>query len=191
MRTQTILIATIMAAAVTFGVFGHNARTIGRDVARDGQAVDVSGSLDYRDDEWFVDTDEGSYQLMMGRYGHEKDLPLADGAAAEVRGFSIPDYIAPMTLATGGELEGFWHEARYPLWAGSGERRNAVSEPRAERVDDARGLALDRKPLDGRDDAPRTQAREHVRSRAEIERDEEETFERARRDRAPSRGSRR
>ncbi|TVR31752.1 MAG: hypothetical protein EA404_09485 [Spirochaetaceae bacterium] len=144
MSTRTLVLAGMMAAVATVGVFGDDTRTLGRDVARDGRLSELSGSLEHRDNEWFVDAGDGSYQLMMGRYGYEQPLPLAEGAAVEVRGFAVPDYVAPISVATRGESAEFWHEARYPLWAGSGERRNAIGEQRGARAEDARGLALDR-----------------------------------------------
>ncbi len=156
MSTRTLVLAGMIAAVASVGVFGDDTRTLGRDVARDGRLSELSGSLERRDNEWFVDAGDGSYQLMMGRYGYEQPLPLAEGAAVEVRGFAVPDYVAPISVATRGESAEFWHEARYPLWAGSGERRNAVGEQRGARAEDARGLALDREAAA----APRLERRE-------------------------------
>ncbi|TVQ36490.1 MAG: hypothetical protein EA384_14185 [Spirochaetaceae bacterium] len=145
MRTRTLVLAAMIAAVVTAGLFGDDTRILGRDVAREGRLTGLSGSLEQRDNEWFVEAADGSYQLMMGRYGYQQPLPLEQGAAVEVRGFTVPDYVAPISVATGGDSADFWHEARYPLWAGSGERRNAVDAERGARAADARGLALDRR----------------------------------------------
>jgi len=38
----------------------------------------------------------------------------------------MPDHIAPIRVMSGGQTAEFWHADRYPLWAGSGDRRNAV-----------------------------------------------------------------
>ncbi len=179
MRTHRILIAAVLATAVTIGAFATNGTPVGREVARDGAVSELRGTLEHRDDEWFVETDDASYQLMLGRFGHTKELPYTEGAAVEVSGFSVPEYVAPMSVTTDGVQQEFWHEARYPLWAGGGERRNAVNEARGERAEDARGLALDREPLGGREDAPRIQQKER-----------EQSFER-RGSRTPPRGGRR
>lgn len=146
MKTRTMILAGLMATLVVGGVMADETRIPGRDVAREGRLTSIEGSLNRSDDEWFVDTDAGSYQLLMGRYGHEEPMPLSQGAAVQVRGFVIPEYVAPISVATRGESAEFWHEARYPLWAGSGERRNAAVEA-GERAGDARGLAMNRQEV--------------------------------------------
>ena len=64
----------------------------------------------------------------MGPFGHDESLPFTEGAMVEIRGFVLPEHIAPVRVTTGGETYKFWHEQRYPLWAGAGEGRNAVEE---------------------------------------------------------------
>jgi len=164
MRTRRVLVGLVLVFAISFGLYADGGAPVGREVARDGSVEELSGDLEHREDEWFVRTEDGSFQLMLGRFGHEKNLPFAEGASAEVRGFSVSEYVAPISVATSGELEEFWHEARYPLWAGSGERRNAVTERRSERAEEAHGLALDRKPVGEREVAPAVQRREQKRS---------------------------
>lgn len=164
MRTHSILIATALTLMFTVSAAANGDAPIGREVARDGAVSDLSGTLEHREDEWFVRTEDGSYQLMLGRFGHTKDLPFVEGGELELSGFTVPEYVAPMQITADGTEQKFWHEERYPLWAGSGERRNAVAEARGERADEARGLALDREPLGEREDAPRVQQQEHRRS---------------------------
>ncbi len=150
MRRKTAVMAGVITIVVTLGVRAGDSRLVGREVARDGALTSETGTLDYRDQEWFVDGSEGSYQLMMGRYGHELDLPYEEGAEAEVLGFTVRDFMAPVVVSTAGEELEFWHRERYPLWAGSGERRNAAEDREARRPDDARGFELDKEPLQDR-----------------------------------------
>lgn len=143
MKTRTMILAGLMAALVAGGVMADGTRILGRDVAREGRLTSIEGSLEYRDNEWFVQSGSESYQLLMGRYGHEQPLSLEQGAAVDVRGFFIPEHVAPTAVATRGESAEFWHEARYPLWAGSGDRRNKALNA-GERAEEARGLAVHR-----------------------------------------------
>lgn len=126
------------------GVFADEAEPVGRDVAREGSLTDVVGTLRYQDNEWYLDARGSTYELHMGIFGHEDGLPFSDGATAEVYGFVMPSHIAPIRVVSGGQAVEFWHADRYPLWAGSGERRNAVDPDtgvRANTAEDAgRGL---------------------------------------------------
>lgn len=90
--------------------------------------MDLSGSVVYRDNEWFLNVHDGLYEIHMEPFGHDESLPFTEGATVEIRGFVLPEHIAPVRVTTGGETYEFRHEQRYPLWAGAGERRNAVEE---------------------------------------------------------------
>lgn len=150
MKRKTVVMAAVIAIIVTLAVQAGDSRLVGREVARDGALTSDTGTLDYRDQEWFVDGSEGSFQLMMGRFGHELDLPYEEGAEAEVLGFTVRDFMAPIVVSTAGEELEFWHRDRYPLWAGSGERRNAAEDRKVRRPDDARGFELDKDAVQDR-----------------------------------------
>ena len=154
MRTRTIGMVIALSAILTLGVFAGDA-VLGRDVARDGRLVTMSGSLVYEMDEWMLRTGDSSYELHMGPFGHDESLSFTDGADARIRGFVIPDHMAPILVETEGRRYEFWHQGRYPLWAGSGERRHAVEEGPADRddVDGRRMMFLDQEP------APETEPR--------------------------------
>lgn len=169
MRKRTAVIAGGIALAATLGVYAGNSNLVGRDVVRDGALSSESGTLDYRDQEWFLDTGDASYQLMMGRYGHTLDLPYEEGAEAEVEGFSMKDYMTPISVETAGEELEFWHRDRYPLWAGEGERRNAAESRETRRPDDARGLELASEP-----EQKRVEAQETIRRGGRFDVDEDE-----------------
>lgn len=127
MRTR-MMIALVLALAMTGIAAADDTAPLGREVARDGRLTSISGTLAHRSDEWFLDAQRESYELHMGPYGHDESLPFTSGDDAVVHGFFVPKHIAPITVATGGETYRFWSEDRYPLWAGSGALRNSVSE---------------------------------------------------------------
>ena len=147
MRTRTRLISAVIAAFVIFGVAADAAALTGRDVARDGELTRLKGTLEYRDNEWFLDTPGGSYEVHMGPLGHEESSAFSTGALAHVWGFAIPEHIAPISVTTDGDVYEFWHEERYPLWAGNGDRRNAAEDRGSDgagRTEGSRGLAVGR-----------------------------------------------
>ncbi len=146
MRTRTTAMVIALSALVVLAAFAGDA-VLGRDVARDGSIVTLSGSLLYEMDDWMLSTDDGRYELHMGPYGHDESLPLVAGADAWVRGFAIPGHVAPIQIETAGRRLSFWHQGRYPLWAGSGERRHAVEEGPADRdgIDGRRMMFLDQR----------------------------------------------
>jgi hypothetical protein len=83
--------------------------------------------------------------------GREGGFSFSDGATAQVHGFVTPDHIAPISIVSAGRTAEFWHADRYPLWAGSGDRRNAVDPAtgaRAAADDDTRGLGAARQTDD-------------------------------------------
>ncbi len=125
MRTRTMVLVLGLSGLIAGGVLAGD-DVLGRDVARDGAYASLSGSLFYENDEWMLEAGDASLELHMGPYGHDESLPFVAGTEAMVRGFVIPGHMSPISVETGGEQYDFWHEERYPLWAGSGERRNAV-----------------------------------------------------------------
>ena len=129
MRTRTMMMVVALAAIVALGVFAGD-EILGRDVARGGSLQDVSGSLLYDGNEWFLTDAATTYELHMGPYGHDETLPFVDGAGAVVQGFVLDEHIAPLQVITGSETHEFWHESRYPLWAGNGALRNAGGSAR-------------------------------------------------------------
>lgn len=131
MRTRTMVLVIALAAVVTTGVFAAD-ELRGRDVARDGRLATVTGTLLYDQDEWFLDARGQTWELHMGPLGHDEALPFTDGVQATVRGFVLAEHIAPLWVTIGEQTFDFWHEARYPRWAGEGARMNAADEEQAE-----------------------------------------------------------
>ena len=153
MRAKIFIVSSLLAILMTVGAVADEVASVGRDVARAGSLEDVTGTLQYQDNEWYLDANGSVYELHMGVFGHEDGLPFSDGASADVNGFMTPGHIAPVRVVSGDQVVEFWHTDRYPLWAGSGERRNAVdpdSGARANGADDAtRGLGANRDTDDG------------------------------------------
>ncbi|MBN1836970.1 MAG: hypothetical protein JW820_14035 [Spirochaetales bacterium] len=106
-------------------------RPIGRDVARLGIVQSLEGTLRYEDQEWLLACGQTVYDLHLGPIGHETDLPFREGAQASVRGFVHGTHAAPIVVVSEGNESRFWNEDRTPSWAGQGDRRNAVSQPRS------------------------------------------------------------
>jgi hypothetical protein len=130
MRTRTrrtmVVLMVLAAMVATVPLFAMT----GRDVAAEGRLATLSGDLLSEDNEWFLVAPDGRYEIHLGPLGHEGTLPFADGTAATLRGFVLPEHIAPITVSADGQSFEFWHEERYPLWAGSGDRKNAVDDDR-------------------------------------------------------------
>ncbi len=139
MRTRTKIISVVLATLIVGTVAADAVAEIGRDVASEGRLTDISGSLAYHDNEWFLHAPDGRYEVHMGPFGHDGALAFTEGASVDMRGFVIPEHIAPVTVTIDDHVYEFWHEERYPLWAGTGERQNAVDEHSADR-DDSQGL---------------------------------------------------
>ena len=150
MRARIAIVSSLLAVLVTVGVVANEVEIVGRDVAREGNLMDVAGTLQYEDNEWYLNTGADIYELHMGALGHEGGFAFSDGAAADVHGFVMPDHIAPISIVAGGQTAEFWHADRYPLWAGSGQRRNAVDPATGERAttDETRGLGAGRQTDD-------------------------------------------
>ena len=122
MSARIAIVFALLAVMLTIGVVADEATPLGHDVAREGRLMEVVGSLQYQDDEWYLNARGSVYELHMGVIGHEGGTPFSDGATAEVYGFLIPGHIAPIRVVSAGQTVEFWHADGYPLWAGSGER---------------------------------------------------------------------
>ena len=107
MRTRITIIAAVLALFVAATITADPAAVIGRDVAQEGSLTDLSGSLVYRDNEWFLNAGDGLYEIHMGPFGHDESLPFTEGAMVEIRGFVLPEHIAPVRVTTGGETYKF------------------------------------------------------------------------------------
>ena len=148
MRARIAVVSVLLMVFLTAVVTADDVAPLGRDVARDGNLLDITGTLQYEDNEWYLNTGADVYEMHMGVLGHEDGLPFSEGATAQVHGFVMPDHIAPIRVVSADQTVEFWSADRYPLWSGSGDRRNAVdpaSGARAATADDTtRGLGAGR-----------------------------------------------
>lgn len=166
---RLFLIITVVALAAT-SAFAQVNGMYGRQIAADGTVDTFRGTLGLDGNEWILNVGSIAYNLHLGRYGHEPDLALNDGASAVVEGFVMERGIAPVSILTEGEELAFWHEDGYPLWAGRGNRTEGFSQA----PDGGRGMAFA-----AREPEPRT--------RGEVEQRESQLRDRGRQ-MPPSRG---
>ena len=102
----------------------------GQQEAR-GEVVTISGTLLEGDDHWTLDTESGVYQLGFGRpdYLNSTGMVLAEGAAAEIRGFIEEDgEISVVTCGIDGQQYTFRTEEGTPLWAGGYRAQSATAD---------------------------------------------------------------
>ncbi len=147
MRTHKLFIGAALAAFVTVGAMASETTPVGRDIARDGGLSSLQGQIVRQDGEWFIQSGTELHQLHMGPYGYANEDFLAGAGDVSATGFSVPGHMAPIQVSGKADAVEFWNEARYPQWAGEGERRNQVEErlgAAGERQDDARALAFGR-----------------------------------------------
>jgi hypothetical protein len=129
-KLHVIGISIVLMITLTAGVFAES--LLGRDLVDRGSKATLSGSLVYEDGEWYLKTGEGLTQLHLGNpdYLESIGLELTAGEEASVAGFLVGEDIAPMTLMVGSDEYRLRDESGFPLWAGSGQRRNAVEGDR-------------------------------------------------------------
>lgn len=148
MRTHKLLIGAAMAAFVTVGALAADTAPVGRDIARDGALTSIQGEIVRQDSEWYIQSGDDLHQLHMGPYGYANEEFLSRESDISATGFAVPGHMAPINLEGTTDTVGFWNEARYPQWAGEGERRNQTDLRQGrdgERDDDSRGLAFSRR----------------------------------------------
>jgi hypothetical protein len=86
-----------------------------------GEMVTFEGVLSQRDEEWYLETDSGRYQLGFGRpdYRDSIGIDLRAGATAEVRGhITEGEEISVVTCDIDGSRYTFRTEEGIPLWSG-------------------------------------------------------------------------
>jgi hypothetical protein len=93
----------------------------GKDIASKGFLTDLSGTLKYEGGEWYLVSDEGSFQIHLGpkSYLDSINFKLTEGDQAEIKGFVLEDHIAPCKITTAGKSIELRDENGRPAWAGS------------------------------------------------------------------------
>ena len=101
---------------------GHD--LTGRDVVDNGSIELISGILFTENNEWFINSNNTTFLIHMGRTGYE--LELEEGEFATIDGFVLDNQIAPITIRYNNTIIKFWNKDGLPSWAGNGDRKNAV-----------------------------------------------------------------
>ena len=93
----------------------------GKDIAKKGTLTDLSGSLKYEGSEWYLVSEEKSFQIHLGpkSYLESINFKLTEGDQAEIKGFVLNDHIAPCTITTAGKSIELRDENGRPAWARS------------------------------------------------------------------------
>jgi hypothetical protein len=112
----------------------------GRDIVDQGSKLTLSGTLIDEDGEWSLKTADKTYAVHLGNYAilYPKGINLKDGAEARVRGFLVGEDVSAISLVTNGSSYTFRNEDGTPLWAGRGNKRNAVDEKASPRTRNSR-----------------------------------------------------
>ena len=124
-------LVVVVGVCIAFGAFAHD--LTGRDVADRGKLMTLSGIFESDDDELYLTADGKTYLIHIGPEWYAEKigfLSVAERAktsgAATVRGFVYAEDISPVYIALDGKYFAFRHENRAPMWAGRGNRRNAI-----------------------------------------------------------------
>ena len=137
-KLLVIGISAVLMITLTAGVLAES--LLGREVVEKGETVTLSGTLVAEDGEWYLESGQELVQIHLGNqaYLDSIGLELTAGGKAEVYGFLEGSEIAPITVTVGSDEYRLRDESGFPLWAGAGERRNALNDGR--RDDSGRGM---------------------------------------------------
>lgn len=100
----------------------------GRDLVRLGIRETVTGTLASMEGEWFLESEDGVYELHFGDHRHraETGVVLEEGIEATVFGFILEDApgdysdLAVCSMVINGEVFRFREDDGTPLWRGQG-----------------------------------------------------------------------
>jgi hypothetical protein len=126
---KKLLVITISAAlmiTLTAGVFAESLR--GRDLVNRAAKTTVSGTLAYQDGEWYLKSGGDLILIHFGNQAYLDSIGLepAAGDEATLLGYLQGRDITPVTVTLGSGEYRLRDESGFPLWAGAGQRRNAL-----------------------------------------------------------------
>lgn len=124
---KKISITVLVLLAGTSLIFAGE--VTGRDMVADGAFASVSGMLVYESSEWYLKTDEKTYQLHLGNkeYLESTGIDLQEGAECSIEGFLLGQDIAVSSVTLDGKTYNFREKDGTPMWAGRGNHRNSES----------------------------------------------------------------
>ncbi|AFG38350.1 hypothetical protein [Spirochaeta africana] len=170
MHTRTLIIALAIGLIAVSGSWARSPgtgspETVGSEAAAAGSTVTLAGTLELSECAWELHTTDAVYRIMLGRFGRNSELPLAEGEEARIHGFVQAAAIAPITLTIADQEYQLWNEDGRPGWARSSQAHRALQQDRAghPRMQPERGVsrrdADSRQPRDRRQPAPEVQER--------------------------------
>ena len=101
----------------------------GRDIVEEGSFITIQGVLKSEGTEWYLATEDGTYQLHFGNrnYLSSTGIELEEGVHCTIDGIVSDKDVAVATAAMDGKTYSFRDANGTPLWAGEGNRRNLNS----------------------------------------------------------------
>lgn len=129
---KKILIVSLVMAVSAALLFGSD--VTGRDLVDKGAVVTRKGILQYEDLEWYLLTENESYQLHFGPrdYLSQTGLELEKGNRITIVGFSSGTDIAVIEAAGREKSYHFRDENGRPFWAGNGMRKRQEENQRLD-----------------------------------------------------------
>ena len=129
---KKILIVSLVMAVSAALLFRSD--VTGRDLVDKGAVVTRQGILQHEDLEWYLLTENISYQLHFGPrdYLSQTGLELEKGNRITIVGFSSATDIAVVEAADGEKSYHFRNENGRPFWAGNGMRKRQEENRRLD-----------------------------------------------------------
>ncbi len=118
-KTLIILVALSVVATLVYADLQQ-----GRDIVQTGEIISLDGTLVSNQSEWYVDTEEGRYQLHLGNKDQllSTGADLTEDASVTVEGWVTGKNIAVYRITMGEVTYAFRSEDGRPLWSGKGDR---------------------------------------------------------------------
>jgi len=137
-KISIITLIMVVGATLLFADFSS-----GRDIIEEGTSIKVDGTLKYDTSEWYLETEDGSYQLHFGNkdWLESTGIVLEDGKECSIEGISNEDDIVVSKATIDEKTYSFRERDGIPLWAHKGNaRRNMVNSRRINSERDNHGF---------------------------------------------------
>jgi len=127
--TRNFLFTAGLLVTVWLLNFPHSldAETLsGRDVVAKGTLKTLNGVLIDREGEWYLQTQQGEFEVHLGNYEvlYPRGISLNSKTEAEVHGFVYGKNVAPVWIKNQNRTYKFRDTDGNPLWSGNGQGRN-------------------------------------------------------------------